>query len=57
MVCHAYLPRMKTWVYLALMLGIPAQSAEKVIEYVCWRWAWAGEVYERKVVCLEWRRK
>lgn len=26
-------------------------------EYECVRWAWSGDVYNRKVVCLEWRKK
>jgi hypothetical protein len=23
----------------------------------CIRWTWTGDVYSRKVVCLEWRKK
>lgn len=23
----------------------------------CIRWTWSGDVYNRKVVCLEWRKK
>lgn len=26
-------------------------------EYECIRWTWTGDVYSRKVVCLEWRKK
>lgn len=29
----------------------------KPVEYECVRWAWSGDVYSRKVVCLEWRKK
>ena len=25
-------------------------------EYECVRWSWSGDVYNRKVVCLEWRK-
>ena len=25
-------------------------------EYECVRWRWSGDVYSRKVVCLEWRK-
>ena len=25
-------------------------------EYRCVRWAWSGDVYNRKVVCLEWKK-
>jgi len=26
-------------------------------EYECVRWAWSGDVYNRRVVCLEWRKR
>jgi len=26
-------------------------------EYECVRWTWSGDVYNRKVVCLQWRKK
>jgi len=26
------------------------------IEYRCVRWTWTGDVYNRKVVCLEWKK-
>lgn len=25
--------------------------------YECIRWTWFGDVYNRKVVCLEWKEK
>jgi hypothetical protein len=25
-------------------------------EYRCTRWAWTGDVYNRKVVCLKWEK-
>lgn len=25
--------------------------------YECVRWGWVGDFYNRKVVCLEWRKK
>lgn len=31
------------------------QPPEK--KYECVRWAWTGDVYDRKVFCLEWREK
>ena len=43
----------KCLVYVALALGIPADCAT----YVCWRWAWTGDGYDRKSQCLEWRVK
>ena len=23
----------------------------------CIKWTWSGDVYNRKVICLEWRKK
>jgi hypothetical protein len=40
--------------YLVLLLvgiSIPSTAAR----YECVRWVWSGDVYNRKVVCLEWR--
>ena len=40
--------------YLVLLLvgvTIPSTAAR----YECVRWTWSGDVYNRKVVCLEWR--
>jgi hypothetical protein len=42
---------------LAFVLIIPANSADKKVKYECRRWGWTGDVYNRKVFCLEWRRK
>lgn len=25
-------------------------------KYECVRWTWSGDVYSRKVVCLEWKK-
>ncbi len=25
-------------------------------KYVCVKWAWTGDVYNRKVYCLEWKK-
>lgn len=40
--------------YLVLLLvgiSIPSTAAR----WECARWTWSGDVYNRKVVCLEWR--
>jgi len=31
-----------------------ASLATDKTEYRCIRWTWTGDVYNRKVVCLEW---
>jgi len=37
---------------LIIALNLPIKE-----EYKCIRWSWSGDVYNRKVVCLEWKRK
>ena len=44
---------MKYLVLLMLVVIIPSSAARME----CVRWAWTGDVYNRKVVCLEWRDK
>jgi hypothetical protein len=44
---------MKYVVLMLLMVIIPSSAAR----YECIRWQWIGDVYNRKVVCLEWRDK
>lgn len=39
------------------VFSLHANDAEKKVKYECRRWGWTGDVYERKVYCLEWRRK
>jgi len=39
--------------YLALLLLICIRAEAARIE--CVRWTWTGDVYNRKVICLEWR--
>ena len=41
---------MKYLVLLLLVLS-PAEAARME----CVRWVWTGDIYNRKVVCLEWR--
>ena len=36
---------------IALVVAIPSSAAR----WECVRWTWSGDVYTRKVVCLEWR--
>ena len=44
----------KLAIIFALAL-LTTASAEK--KYECVRWRWTGDVYERKVYCVEWREK
>lgn len=41
--------------YLVLLLLVNMPVAAARVE--CVRWTWTGDVYDRKVVCLEWRNK
>lgn len=40
-------------ILIILVIIIPASAAR----WECVRWTWTGDVYNRKVVCLEWRDK
>jgi len=42
-------------VFAAWLISITLGYAKP--EYECVRWAWTGDVYNRKVICLEWRKK
>ena len=35
----------------------PAKDIKKWPDWECVRWTWTGDVYNRTVVCLEWRKK
>jgi len=39
------------YLVLLLLAFAPAEAAR----LECVRWTWTGDVFERKVVCLEWR--
>jgi hypothetical protein len=39
------------YLMLLLLVSMPAVAARME----CVRWVWTGDVYNRKVVCLEWR--
>jgi hypothetical protein len=41
------------YLLLLLLLYNPVEAAK----LECVRWTWTGDVYNRKVVCLEWREK
>ena len=38
---------------MILIVTVPSSAAR----WECVRWTWTGDVYNRKVVCLEWRDK
>lgn len=42
---------MRYLVLLLMGITIPSTAAR----WECVRWTWSGDVYNRKVVCLEWR--
>jgi hypothetical protein len=39
------------YLLLLLLISIPVEAARME----CVRWTWTGDVYNRKVICLEWR--
>lgn len=54
--------RLVKWV-LILLLSVTIASAENPKQNlknevrVCTRWTWVGDVYNRKLMCLEWTVK
>ena len=32
-------------------------TAQEPIIFECVKWSWTGDVYNRKIVCLEWKIK
>jgi hypothetical protein len=38
----------------ALILAVVIQYGWP--DYRCVRWSWSGDVYNRKVICLEWKK-
>jgi len=42
--------------YSVVTLLQSAIPSDKPVEYRCIRWAWTGDVYSRKVYCLEWKK-
>ena len=46
--------KMRILMLLLIVVVIVPSSAAR---WECVRWTWTGDVYARKVVCLEWRDK
>ena len=42
---------------MLLLLIVAAAPLSQAAKWECVRWSWTGDVYNRKVVCLEWRKK
>jgi hypothetical protein len=38
---------------LIIVVAVPSSAAQ----WECVRWSWTGDVYNRKVICLEWQKK
>jgi hypothetical protein len=44
--------------YVLLALVLSALTTYSYSEEMkCVRWSWTGDVYDRKVVCLEWKKE
>jgi hypothetical protein len=44
--------------YMLLALVLSALTTYSYSEEMkCVRWSWTGDVYDRKVVCLEWKKE
>ena len=56
MIAWGWMWQMK-WLLMLFLLFMPVVSSqERKTEYRCVRWAWTGDVYNRKVVCLQWEK-
>jgi hypothetical protein len=53
--CHSLGDAVRWLIMLSILFTLVASSKDKT-EYRCVRWAWTGDVYNRKVVCLEWQK-
>ena len=42
---------------LTVMTGSAEQKTDKNETWICVRWQWTGDVYNRAVYCLEWKKK
>jgi hypothetical protein len=40
-----------------IILSASAEKTKKDETSKCVRWGWTGDVYERKVYCIEWAKK
>jgi len=55
----------KTVVFIVVFLGMLNSDAQikkdtgKSDDYtwICSKWTWTGDVYDRRVVCVEWQKK
>jgi len=43
------------WILLLVLIKEP--DIKKWPEWECVRWTWVGDVYNRRVICLEWRKR
>jgi hypothetical protein len=46
---------MYDWILLLALAREP--DVKKWPEWECVRWTWTGDVYNRTVICLEWRKR
>ena len=45
------------WLLMLFLVFLPGvASQDRKTEDRCVRWAWTGDVYNRKVVCLQWEK-
>jgi hypothetical protein len=44
-------------IIMLLLLIVATVPLSQAAKWECVRWSWTGDVYNRKVVCLEWRKK
>jgi hypothetical protein len=45
------------YILLLLLVLVPVEAARKDESVKCVRWGWTGDVFERRVYCIEWAKK
>jgi hypothetical protein len=45
------------YILLLLLVLVPAEASRKDETLKCIRWGWTGDVFERRVYCIEWVKK
>ena len=43
-------------IFLSTLFATTLAALMSAVEYRCVRWAWTGDVYDRRVYCLEWKK-
>ena len=54
---HRGLGNMFNLILIMALAQEPNKDIKKWPEWECVRWTWYGDVYNRTVICLEWKKR